>query len=235
VSYPNYASGGAGDENSHLTHAGTNNINCGEWHQETSTVGAAIDGTVPANHVNQTVDVVLAQGGTFLAGTCTTTYCHGAGTPQWGGTVACGDCHAANNTIAGSHAQHYESATQASDRSAANNSTAAEYLINCGVCHFNAPHAQGAENANRTAQVIFDGTIGTGTHTEGGSSQVDPVTGFDWTNATCSTSYCHGNFGGNGNIATPTWGDAVSGDCGTCHDVDTSPTMTGGSHQVHAK
>jgi predicted CxxxxCH...CXXCH cytochrome family protein len=241
--YPDYVSGGAGTDtaNSHPKHVANAGINCSECHNETTQDNVSIVAG-STTHLNQVEDVVFDPAGNNSTATydintktCSTTYCHGTGTPQWGGTVNCGECHPANNTLAGSHSKHYESATTASDRSAANNSTTAEYIFNCGVCHYSTPHADGPVNANRAAQVAFDGVIGSGTYTEGATSQTDPASGFKYTNATCSNVYCHGNFPGNGNNATPEWGNASSAACGTCHDVDTSTTMDGGSHNTHVK
>ena len=174
------------------------------------TSNAIINGT--AFHVNAVYNVSGAMINTYTyasdGGTCSTA-CHGSTTPKWGGVVACGSCHAANNTLAGSHSKHYQTATAAPDRSAANNSTTTEYRFNCGVCHFNAPHADGAVNGSRTAQVAFDGAIGSGTFTEGGTSQTDALSGYKYTNATCSNSYCHGNYPGSGKKRYPDVGDCL--------------------------
>ena len=244
---PDYASGGAGSPtaNSHVQHVTDNGITCEKCHFGTTEDGTTVKpggawGVEQAMHVNKEIDIVFSlvnPSAIYEPGTktCSTTYCHGSGTPQWGGgTAVCGTCHAANNTLAGSHAKHYQTATSASDRNAANNSTSTAYRFNCGVCHFSTPHASGPENANRTAQVAFDGTIGSGTYLEGGVSQNDPATNFMYTNATCSASYCHGNYPGSGKNATPIWGTAASGACGTCHGGSNDANYPqSGSHFVH--
>jgi predicted CxxxxCH...CXXCH cytochrome family protein len=55
--YPSYVNGGpGGDSNSHPLHI-ANAIDCGECHDDTSTVGTTIDGADPTQHVNQVVNV----------------------------------------------------------------------------------------------------------------------------------------------------------------------------------
>ena len=49
-------------------------------------------------HDNTVIDVYFDSSnpsGTYTAATktCSTLVCHGSGTPQWGGTVKCQDCH----------------------------------------------------------------------------------------------------------------------------------------------
>ena len=239
VTGPTYPTGSP-KANSHNKHVVGNNYKCVDCHRLTvDASNVIINGT--AFHVNAVYNVSGAMINTYTyasdGGTCTTS-CHGSTTPKWGVSLTCGSCHAANNTLAGSHSKHYQTATAPADRSAANNSTATEYRFNCGVCHFNAPHAMGPENGNRTAQVAFDGTIGSGTFAEGGISQTDPVTGLKYTNSTCSTSYCHGKYPGSGKNATPTWGTASSGACGTCHGASNNSYPqypNSGSHFVHAE
>lgn len=244
TSSPTYANAGIGvNSNSHQKHVG-GGIDCAECHSQTTATNTAIDGSDKTKHVNRSVEVSGAKITSYTDGseTCAAAACHGAGSPQWGGTVACGSCHAANNTLAQSHGKHYSSATPGDITVEANNSTAANYLIQCGVCHSAngagaISHAGGWVDTvapdRRTAQVNFDGTVASGTYTAGAAETLD--NGFYYTNATCASLYCHGNFGGNGNNATATWGNAASGACGTCHDVDTSAVINGGSHSKHVK
>jgi predicted CxxxxCH...CXXCH cytochrome family protein len=98
---------------------------CGKCHTSTSTTGTDITGAI---HTDGTIDVTIAgaydndatPGNNYTPGdgfrTCSNVYCHGdtltAGTdttPQWGGAVACGECHgddAATPPTAGSHVRH---------------------------------------------------------------------------------------------------------------------------------
>jgi len=238
--YPAYADGnaGTGASNSHNAHVGTSGLNCEECHALTSVDGTAIDGSDPTQHVDQTVDISFKQGGTYNTGTetCSTTYCHGTGTPQWGGTVNCGDCHAVNNTLAGTHSTHWGTGTNASasDRStAANNSTTGAYIFTCAVCHNGATHAGGPVGGGQTGEISFDAAVaGGGTYTAGGTTSTDP-NGFDYTNGSCSSTYCHSDgAGGNPNV-TPTWGATL--DCASCHNYTAASgtPMASGSHTAH--
>jgi predicted CxxxxCH...CXXCH cytochrome family protein len=233
-SYDYAAAAGSEDANSHGAHVAT--INCEECHLATSVDGTALKASAP--HVDQAIDVSFKQGGTWdgtvTNKTCSSTACHVTGTPQWGGTVNCGDCHAANNTLADSHSAHYNSASVGSFDETLTGGT-----ITCGVCHSlnqGTTHAGGPADANYAAEVNFDGTIaeGTATYTPGATFASDPL-GFDFSEASCANLYCHGNFGGNGNNVAPVWNNAASGACGTCHDVDATVTMSGGSHDKHVK
>jgi len=59
-----------------------------------------------------------------------------------------------------------------------------------------------------------------------------PVTGDGF--STCSATYCHGNYSGSGLNASPTWGNAPTGACGTCHGASNTNTPSSGSHYVHS-
>ncbi len=107
---PNYANGGGGTAtaNSHGKHVGAN-TDCATCHN--LTVGGTpdqISGSDPAQHIDTTRDVAIiaaydTNGATsnYDTGskTCNSVSCHGAGTPQWGGALTCGDCHLATNDV----------------------------------------------------------------------------------------------------------------------------------------
>ncbi|MBI5341859.1 MAG: CxxxxCH/CxxCH domain-containing protein [Deltaproteobacteria bacterium] len=104
---PSYANGGAGldNANSHSEHVVDNRIECSVCHAGTVTgTGAsrAIVSTVPTLHVNRVRNVQFGGGatGTYDNATkrCSVASCHGAGNPQWGGTlVGCRACHLSNS------------------------------------------------------------------------------------------------------------------------------------------
>jgi len=241
--YPSYADGGAGTgaSNSHNAHVGTSGLTCKECHAATSNDGTAIDGTTPANHVNQTVDISFDQGGSIDASEqCSNTYCHGTGaSPAWGtaGPLSCDTCHGASNAMPGRHGSHYATATVATDRTAANNSSAGAYIFNCGVCHDGTAHAGGTVSGNQAAEVIFNAAIAgaSATHTAGALAGND--NGFNYTNATCSSTYCHSDgLGGAPNNTTFAWNDAAGAfNCESCHNYDAAATnkMATGSHTPH--
>jgi predicted CxxxxCH...CXXCH cytochrome family protein len=103
--YPVYASGGSGAENSHVAHVATNGYTCNLCHVTTTastTITAATMTIVPnGTHLNRVEDVAFAtyfsRTGAYNGAnkTCSATYCHGSGTPQWGNAAAvtCGSCH----------------------------------------------------------------------------------------------------------------------------------------------
>ncbi|MBI5101429.1 MAG: CxxxxCH/CxxCH domain-containing protein [Nitrospirae bacterium] len=140
-------------------------------------------------------------------------------TPQWNGTVVCGDCHKSdgaqgNATLmdSGSHATH----------------VGADNQITCGECHSGA----GSGTANHPNNVI---NMGFGTDPFGkipAYSQATNTPGNGY--GTCSLVYCHsagqsatGTALTTGLYKTPTWGATIA--CGGCHDA--SPTT--GRHAPH--
>jgi predicted CxxxxCH...CXXCH cytochrome family protein len=176
--------------------------------------------------------------------TCTNLYCHsivqtltgGALTkdtsdyksPVWDGTVACGQCHA-SSPLSGSHSGHL---------------TGYGALIDCNTCHqgggYTRASARGADHVDGGVDVFInnitstDGSIDFGSGTYDGTAA--PEDGF----GDCSTIYCHstGQSTTDANdstptYATPSWGSAASGDCGTCHKVEEGAGLTSGSHGEH--
>ncbi|KAB2967988.1 MAG: CxxxxCH/CxxCH domain-containing protein [Thermoanaerobaculia bacterium] len=100
---PNYNNAGANQpkSNSHRKHVAAA-ADCGDCHNDTSTTGTSIvAGSV--RHLDGTRDVAIAAAwdndadkyNNYVAGTktCSNIDCHGTGTPQWGGTVTCLNCH----------------------------------------------------------------------------------------------------------------------------------------------
>ncbi|MFC1843659.1 CxxxxCH/CxxCH domain-containing protein [Thermodesulfobacteriota bacterium] len=254
--HPTYANGGVGTitANSHEKHVVTSQQNCTYCHVETlsDTSIPPTGGIISENHVDRLEDVSLkdinGRTGTYDhtvgSKTCSATYCHGIGTPQWGGTVTCGDCHAVNNTLAGRHGTHYQSAQNVLDNSAANNSTQGSYLFTCGVCHSNAPHGDGPVIGSQTAQVLFEATIaGNGEYTNYEPLGVDPASGFEYTDGYCMSTYCHSR--GTSNIEPfpekpgprplVHWNYLQPDpNCIGCHDSwDSEETLSTGSHSSH--
>jgi predicted CxxxxCH...CXXCH cytochrome family protein len=214
--YPIYNSGlvGSGNENSHNQHVVGNGNNCGECHSLTSTVGTAIDGSVPSAHVNNTVNVALLTGNwsNDASKTCSATYCHDSGTPQWGGTVNCGDCHAADKTLPASHATHYNSGSIGDRTVATKVNDTNNYVFQCGTCHSETPHADG------TKQVVINSA------TWGGADA--------FAANTCDNLYCHSDGTSTTGPYTvnnaPVWNSSVMA-CGSCHEA----TPTTGKHTAH--
>lgn len=163
--------------------------------------------------------------------TCTNIYCHsivqtGTGgtltvntlsyaTPAWSGNpMTCTSCHG-NPSATGSHLKHAGDGTN-------------QYGFSCEQCHsgYVPPMPPGV-----TTHV--NGAINTSIHTTWGGTyngDTTPGNGF----STCSNVYCHGNgVDTNTQYATPTWGNAGTGACGTCHGVNASAPPTSERHTKH--
>jgi predicted CxxxxCH...CXXCH cytochrome family protein len=140
---------------------------------------------------------------------CATSYCHSSGqsanglsatpvygtAPTWGGTAACGSCHATDTLATGSHTKHF---------------TGIKPDTNCGNCHTNSTLAA----YNNTTHVDGSINVGEGTYTAAGT----PGNGY----GTCSTASCHNDGTSNAvQPATPQWGNTGTA-CAICHAA--SPT-----------
>lgn len=172
-------------------------------------------------------------------------YCHGstmgnnngtATTPSWtaaSGSYSCssnpnGACHgasASNPPLLGSHQKH----TGASPNRA----------LPCSDCHNGyVPPAATTTHVNNQSEFAFDTSktyIGASAAYSGTPTMLDAY-------GNCSNLYCHSNVqtsppGGALTYASPTWGNASSGQCGTCHKADGSSgnatIMDSGSHTKH--
>ena len=244
-SHPVYASGPAGSAtaNSHVKHVETAGLGCEKCHYTTTQDGTTIVSGGGA-HLNKVEDVsfIASVGGTYNSDTtCSSTYCHGTTSPQWGatGVLNCSSCHqsmGAGGTASynGKHAVHSDVANY--------------YNFSCEQCHkeFGTVHTGGPAGNPNTAEVVF--TDGTGTGAYRGSAQTNykyytmytnPYTstgvtpsytpgallGTDannsnikYSNATCSNIWCHSNaapYGGTNTYVSVTWSQTLN--CGSCH------------------
>ena len=167
-------------------------------------------------------------------GTCSNVNCHfEAVTPAWGGAPFtspgdCDQCHGAppsggGTGTAGSHAKHdayYGGALQ------------------CKKCHTNhtgeaLPFAHATSAGHRGIMVVLHdpADVAGGSYSGSGANFLPSQSGSQ-TFGTCSTAYCHSD--GKGNYATPTWGSAASGACGTCHGAkDNAPPSPASPHAKH--
>ncbi len=248
-SHPVYASGtpGSNTANSHIQHVENASIGCEVCHYTTTTDGINIV-SGGGQHLNKQEDVSFTAtiGGTYNADTsCSSTYCHGTSSPQWGatGVLNCGSCHqsmGAGGTASynGAHLKHSGIAS-------------GEYNFSCEQCHSanGTVHAGGPVNASKqAAEIVF--TNGTGTGAYRGSQQTNykyytmytnPYTGtgvtpsayvsgttvqsdsvnpaLKWTSeGTCNNIWCHSNaapYGGTNTYVSVQWGATVN--CGSCH------------------
>ncbi len=250
--HPVYATGSKGSvtANSHRKHVESSNLGCTYCHDLTTSGTGTLLASLTlrsggtTSHLNRVEDVsFMLNGG--LTGvyngdkSCSSTYCHGtaSASPSWGGTTDCASCHnAATNLSTGTsdtrnrHWQHLETATTATNFLATNRTVAATYDFNCGVCHYNQPHAQGSASSGVTASVSF--SIPWSTGSQGGSYSIGTTTDVrdtrNWaysTSGTCNNIYCHSNGAplGSGGIFTGvavSWGKTLAlapNDCSVCH------------------
>ncbi|MDA8105033.1 MAG: CxxxxCH/CxxCH domain-containing protein [Nitrospiraceae bacterium] len=228
------------------------NYQCGLCHKDPSTDGSL--------HVNNKSEVIFSAdpkttGGSYggtqtmldAYGTCMNVYCHSSvqssppggspiyrTTPAWGtnNSLGCGGCHmyagGSYPPITGSHSKHFEyNWGYGAECSPCHNWNQANFDdYNCAApCHANGGTGPARRDlhANGAINVLFPPMYG-GAY-DGSSNPGAPY-------GSCSNTYCHGNFAGSGLNATPTWNDAASAACGTCH-AWTSGRSRGDSHYVH--
>ncbi len=228
---------------SHATSAGHRNLVL-QLRNAADVISAGSAYTGPVN------DYLPSQTNVF--GNCTNLYCHSNGqkalgnfstntVPTWGTPLPanCTGCHRADNasgTImkSGSHDKHVN---------IANLNT-----ISCGKCHAATVSASSmtiidpSSHVNAKVSIKFNSLTTAVNGTYGGQPtpySKDPGTAY----GQCTNVYCHSTIqsGATGTGAptyrTPTWGNAGSGACGTCHDGDNGHTfgavMATGSHTAH--
>jgi predicted CxxxxCH...CXXCH cytochrome family protein len=230
-------------QGNHQSHAGVNAESCVKCHTDAVLNYAAghrdkaiqVQGNIngsPAGASYVTGRPFLNQTTVPAAGNCSNVNCHfESATPNWGSAAlgipsgtSCASCHSAAPS-SNAHAKHL--ARYGSDFTA------------CAMCH--PDHAASARpfahatSAGHTGKKI---TVTAGSYA-GANSNFLPSQSATRTLGTCSTTYCHspgqGAGGGAlapGDYATPNWGNAASGACGTCHAASKS-TLASGSHAKH--
>lgn len=222
----------------HATSAGVRNLAVGF---------AAAPNNGSGSYYGPLNDYLPSQGNSF--GSCSDLYCHSPGnkasaldppnrTATWGGSLGadCAGCHksnAASGTVmaSGSHNRHVY---------ATNN-------IDCVKCH--AATVNGgmtvksyALHVNRGVNVAFNNTTtATNGRYAGAAAPVEKAPGSAY--GSCQNVYCHSTGQPDGGVGaptyrTPTWGNAASGACGSCHAVNASHNFSGaeiatGSHAKH--
>lgn len=224
---------------SHTPHLNVPGYDCLNCHNN------AGSGTI--KHANRNIDIEfsgVAGTGTYSQspntvgngyGTCSTLYCHGTLSPQWGAntaTTTCEKCHGSAGTAAlgtfkdtagntsgnkvGAHVAHLASTHNISTD------------VACSQCH--------SVPATVTAAGHIDSAL---------PAEVNASRGY--AAGTCSTTYCHGigiknNWPG-GNNRTPAWGDTTyltgvaANDCAQCHGYPPGgghpPSAPSSCHNCH--
>jgi len=227
---PDYVSGGTGSTaNSHPKHttSGMYNLGCQACHNSTTTTGTTIASV--SMHVNRTIEVSFASGGTYstTAKSCSNVSCHalsGGSTtvPTWGATLGCASCHGfPPNT--GAHAKHIQSSLLVAQSygSTTNGSNLANYAFGCGNCHpiSNPNHGSGTVLVNL-------GFVNDGSMKSKNSSTAAYTAGAIGTLAgKCTAVYCHSDGSASSSIAasvqsvvTVSWNQTLAANaCGACH------------------
>lgn len=248
------ATGGA-----HILHATTKGYDCSVCHYNSAGAGSShMDKKITLGFVNipgsytggsyagqTSANYESSDAGTTVSNTgtkkCSNLYCHGGTMAPDGGTATatwddpssavCGTCHGASASsppLRGSHVKHTGSANGGRQ-------------LACTVCH----SGYASNHVNGSVNWAYDTTTYTwlsgASYKSSASGSATPVPSTSYTSyGTCSNLYCHSNVqtsppaGGALTYAAPTWGNAASGACGTCHGKDTDPDkIASGSHIKH--
>jgi len=105
--------------------------------------------------------------------------------------------------------------------------------VSCTDCH-NVPatvDTEGHVDSEMPAEIPMNGFLTTlvtndpSSDTYNGGPLVVPQPSYNYSNFTCSNSYCHGNFKNGNNDNKPVWTNPSSAACGTCHGDPTKPTL----------
>jgi predicted CxxxxCH...CXXCH cytochrome family protein len=177
---------------------------------------------------------------------CTGCHTHQDGFSGAGG--ACDSCHDLPYTIGkhGSHDQVQAGPGGWSDTTAT--TTATQYGFACAKCHAGPASAGHMSDGSKphTVDISFDTSADpknpSGSYAPDGGSQVsDPGAngdGYYWSDGTCDNLYCHSNAAPlGGSIAyqspAPTWNQAGSLTCTSCHDTGGGGTTLSSAHKIH--
>lgn len=225
------------DSGSHTKHVVSSSYACSKCHNG--------KGSGTATHVNNDIDIAFDStnpSGVYSQipntpgvgyGTCSTTYCHGSGTPAWGGSTSCTSCHDASGlttTLSTRHDKHYNTAAAASVLAGgADAHTSSGYVYACLNCHPTNQHATGPVSGVQDAAIGGTKQL-SGNYTPAVTNLTDGKA-FKYTNyGTCST-VCHTKDGvtlGTSVTGNPTWNSANAVACGFCHNKagDGGPTWS---------
>ncbi|UWZ79927.1 CxxxxCH/CxxCH domain-containing protein [Geoalkalibacter halelectricus] len=170
------------------------------------------------------------------AGTCSNLYCHSSGGKHNPAGKTASDFTTVNvswgggkGTITTCTACHGNDAASMDGRnsSAHLKHLAAGYA--CNVCHVETAAsattlvagARGGTHVNGVVDVVFDSGYDLGNALLGAAT-------YNSVDGSCAV-FCHSD--GQGEFASPRWGDPAGGACGSCHATDAQ--SLGGSHGVH--
>ncbi len=215
----------------------------------TGVVNMAADGDIDGGKYDRGISFNQSNT-TGVTSTCTSVSCHGGGTtPVWGvGTINCDSCHKVTQALSARHGDHYNTTTILGTRTPTNNSTSADYIFNCGVCHdvaghADAGHANGSNDGiftynGYTVDIVFNLTpwsASGGAYWNNGAATGNGNFPY-WSEGQCSSVYCHSD-GKSSPVVynTPKWSD-TGYTCVSCHDDDggeANDTWLSAKHASH--
>ena len=196
----------------HEYHINSANLQCADCHY--SVVDQSLSITAPEMHVNGILDTLTRD-----VQVCNT--CHGSG------SQSCTICHGGidNQTGApplGLHGEINTSQLSVGAHSSHVQSGIIAESVNCSECHI-VPDS-----------IFADGHLGTDSIAEINWGTLAGLSSlWDRSTVQCSNTYCHGNFTGGSGSNTPVWTGTAQAECGSCHDVGTSPANLLWKHEYH--
>ncbi|MBI5847465.1 MAG: CxxxxCH/CxxCH domain-containing protein [Nitrospirae bacterium] len=205
---------------SHTTHLAVAGYNCATCHTNA--------GSGTAKHADGIIDTTFnaAQAGGAGSysqdgtpgngyGTCSTVYCHGTISPQWGANTATASCEKCHGSAA--------TAATGNFKDTAGNTSGAR--VGAHVAHLASTHNYTNDVACSQCHGVPAAATTVGHIDSALPAEVNVSRGY--AAGTCSTTYCHGigikNGWPGGNNKTPSWGDTTyltgvaSNDCAQCH------------------
>jgi len=196
----------------HAYHVGGIGLSCGECHS--SIIDTLNNITEPSLHVNGVIDTLVRDQAVcddcHGTGPISCTFCHGGIDNQTGAPPVGLSGETSTTDIAvGAHTSHLEG----------------EFItngFNCTQCHI--LPATISDPGHIDADSVAELTWGT---LAGNQS--------DWNRntATCTGTYCHGNFAGGYADNSPVWTESSQAHCGSCHDIGYTPSDLGWRHGYH--
>jgi len=196
----------------HAYHVGTASLACGECHAAMiDTLDNIID---PMLHVNGVANMLVRD-----SSVCE--QCHG------GGTAGCTGCHGGTDNQTGAPPVGLHGETTPDQLAVGAHTVHLDGGIladafACDACHtvptdFSSPGHLGADSI---AELTWGALAG-------------PSSTWDRAAATCSDTYCHGNFNAGDPTNAPVWTGTDQAACGSCHDVGLNPATLGWKHEGH--
>ncbi len=193
----------------HVTGAG---LKCADCHSAVVDTGLAIVGL--NLHVNGVVD-------TLIRDRAVCDRCHGSGASP------CTMCHGGADNLTGAPPRglHGETATSSRAVGAHTRHLSGGPLSSgmaCRECHIVPVTSTdpGHIGVDSVAELTW-GTLS------------GPLSNWNRTARTCSSTYCHGNFTGGKNSNMPVWTGTNQAACGSCHDAGSNPASLGWKHEAH--